>query len=82
MIFEEEFPDLKDKIRRIKTYSYRDPYNLDFDRVILIEDIQKHCLDKKRVEEAINTVFKKRENTCSAEWMDFANELEKELKLK
>lgn len=58
MKFEEEFPDLRDKVKEIKTYSYNDPHNIDFDKVVLIEDIQKHCIDKKRVAEIIDKIDK------------------------
>lgn len=71
MSFGEDFPSLKE-------WSMEDKEAFAWIRV---DKMKEHCLDKQRVKEAIKKVYKTRENTCCAEWMDFPNELEKELGL-
>jgi len=45
------------------------------------ENVKKYCIDKQRVRNAIEKVYKSRKYTSNAGWMDFANKLEKELGL-
>ena len=49
------------------------------------ETVLRTCLKtgipKGVIKRVINEIVKSRENTCSAEWFDFANEIEKRLNL-
>lgn len=67
--FKEQFPELVKEPDVIKCGA------------VILQDIQKYCFSKKKVKEAIDKIYNSRKNTCSAEWMDFANDLEKELGL-
>ena len=69
MKFEEQFPSLN-KIANVEGITFTK------------ECLLKNCLDKQKVKEVINKIYNSRSKTCGAEWMDFANELEKELNLK
>ena len=52
MSFEEEFPNLNIKIQ-VDTIKYQPHYSMwTVER--LLEDVQKHCLDKARVKAAID----------------------------
>ena len=77
--FEEDFPSLATK----ETYEMFNNSSVVMKEVkkrvgifVRISDVQEHCLDKQKVKEAIDKIYNSRPN-ASAEWMGFANELEK-----
>lgn len=62
MTFEEEFPSLKGLTKAIENPTNKIIHlNMVPDvngAIVLVEDIQKHCLDKERVKDALRFWFK------------------------
>ena len=86
--FEEAFPSLKFSARQGEFDITSKGYSC-WTMERFLEDIQKHCLDKQRVREAINKLFNRRglividypENTNTWEFSKLKEELLKELGL-
>ncbi len=71
MTFEEEFPSLKDKLEDYDVPTYPDGTIIEGGYVEM-NDIQKHCLDKQRVKEAVfamSTKFPDRQLTDESIWL-------------
>lgn len=59
MVFEEDFPSLKLKIRPNEPFEHLKYSDWTMER--LLEDIQQHCIDKQKVKKAFENFL----NNCS-----------------